>query len=236
MVSKLGIVENFLDKRLEAMRKEKEKEVDEDMVTDAEKPAVDELEEFGRLLMAAYLASGELPPAALIDWAEESTELPPLSQAELDRFAISLRNRIEERLRKETGASNIGELIKQARERASLNQERAAAQLGVPMPAYQQLEAGRMPLWRAPADKFAQFCRRLELDGLLLIRWSSLLVNTGLGGVYGRLDVGAEARTKTLAELSDQADERTRQEFDQWRRQFIGAYGSASRGSAQSAQ
>ena len=67
-------MEGFLDTRLAAIRKEKQKEADEEVVTDAEESALTELEELGRLLLAAYIASGEQPPAALIDWAEEKLQ------------------------------------------------------------------------------------------------------------------------------------------------------------------
>src|SRR5438128_2402536 len=141
-------MEGFLDTRLAAIRKEKQKEADEEVVTDAEESALTELEELGRLLLAAYIASGEQPPAALIDWAEEDVQLPDLSQADLGRLAASAKERIKARLSRETGAVSSGDFVRLAREKASLDQESVAAELDLRLPAYKQFEAGRMPLWR----------------------------------------------------------------------------------------
>jgi len=227
-------MDGFLDTRLAAIRKEIQKEADEEVVTDAEKSALTELEELGRLLMAAYIASGEQPPAALIDWAEEDVQLPDVSQADLNRLAASIRERIQARLRRDTGALSSGDFVRLAREKASLDQENVAAKLNLPLAAYKQFEAGRMPLWRMPADRFAGLCRQLDIDGILLVRWTSLQIGGGPTGVYGRMDVPEAERSRALGELSSQADERIRHDFEEWRQQFVSAYEIASRGSAQS--
>jgi hypothetical protein len=136
-----------------------------------------ELHEFGQTLTRAYLFSGEAPSLTALEWADRNVALPDETTGDVAKFHEGVRQRIERQLREQTGAPHIGEWIKHARRAASLSEVQAAQDAELPVPAYQALERGRMPVWRTPAQPFARLCRRLAIDGQLLVRWMSLTLH-----------------------------------------------------------
>jgi hypothetical protein len=190
--------------------------------------ADDELEELGARLARAYELSGEPPSMAALDWADRTVELPAESKADIERFNRGLRQRMERSLRERTNAPHIGGWIERARRSALLSDAQAASELHVGVLAYRQLEQGRMPIWRVPAEAFATFCRTVVLDGQLLVQWASLAAVGEPTAAYGRMDVEGEARSDALGQLGREAGRESRREFDEWRRRFIAAYGAPS--------
>ena len=201
-----------------------------------EREELDQLDKFGELISSAYRLSGEPPSRPAIDWINGQMDVPAELQSDeaRRRFLEGLRTRMEEGLRKRTGASTLGGFIQDARERVGLNEAEASRQVGLMLPAYRQLESNRMPIWRAQAGAFASFCRALSLDSSVILRWASLQM--GSGPAFGRLDVTGDTRTEVLASLAGEADADTFLEFDRWRQAFIDAWGSASEGHAPAGQ
>jgi hypothetical protein len=209
---------NPLDRSLDDMRRGKE--VDDMVIEDAER---DELDQLGARLSEAYELSGEPPSLAAIEFAQLSVSLPPETPGDAARFNDEVRRRIEEELRHATGAGTLAGWVQQARRVVAMGEAEAATRAGVALPAYRQFEAGRMPVWRLPAAKFAQFCAELAVDASTLLRWASISAVSPRRGVYGRLDVDEEERSQVLSGLASESEEKSRAEFDEWRREFIAA-------------
>ncbi len=218
---------NPADRSLEDMRKENDKEVEEMTATELEQ---EELEEFGARLAMAYQLSGELPSRAAIEYAEESVSLAERQPADYARFNAAVRTRIEHALREQTGAASIGAWVQRERRRAAINEEQAARDAGVPIPAYRLFESGRMPVWRLPAKRFAHVCRELALDVRTLIRWAAIAYPSAQPGVYGRLDVTGDEGSEALGELSKESAKQSEQEYETWRQEFIDAVSGGSSG------
>jgi len=199
-----------------------------------EREDVDELDRFGDQISEAYRLSGEPPSRAAIDWIDQQVELPSRfdTEAARQRFLDGLRQRMQSALQELTGASTLGEFIQGARKDSGVTETDAAKRAGLALPAYRQIEAGRMPIWRTPAAPFAKFCYSVHLDTSVLLRWASLQLGTG--PAFGRVDLTGDARTKVLEHLGQDAGATTSHEFDQWRKSFIDAFGSASKGGAPS--
>jgi transcriptional regulator with XRE-family HTH domain len=197
------------------------KEVDDMVIEEAE---LDDLDELGARLSQAYELSGEPPSLAAIEFAQSSVALPERTPADIARFNEAVRKRIDSALRASTGAPNIGAWVQQARLGASLDEAAAAREAGVAIPAYRQFEAGKMPVWRLPAKTFAKLCRALAIDVGTLLRWASVSALGARRGVYGRLDVDDDERSDLLHTLAADSEDKSKAEFDEWRREFIVAY------------
>lgn len=197
---------------------------------------IGELEEFGALLARAFDLSSEPPALAEIEYANESVSLPDRSPAHVTAFNEGVRRRINIELQRSTGSSNIGAWMQRLRQGATVSEITAAQVTGVSVPAYKLFEAGRMPVWRLPAESLAQFCKRLMLDTTTLLRWASVSTFGTYRGVYGRLDLDDEERSLALEHLGQSSEAESRSEFDQWRRQFIAAYDQPSEGDAPARQ
>jgi hypothetical protein len=195
-----------------------------------------ELEEFGALLAQAFELSGEPPALAEIEYADASVSLPERSPAHVTAFNEGVRRRIGIELQQSTGSSTIGAWIQRVRQDVAVSEMTAARATGVSLPAYKQFEAGRMPVWRLPAESLAQFCKRLMLDATTLLRWASVSSVGGRHGVYGRLDLDDEARSLALESLGQYSEAESSREFDEWRRQFIAAYDQPSEDGAPARQ
>jgi transcriptional regulator with XRE-family HTH domain len=195
-----------------------------------------ELHEFGQTLTRAYLFSGEAPSLTALEWADRNVALPDETTGDVAKFHEGVRQRIERQLREQTGAPHIGEWIKHARRAASLSEVQAAQDAELPVPAYQALERGRTPVWRTPAQPFARLCRRLAIDGQLLVRWMSLTLQEQRGAVFGRMDLEGEAQSEALDRLASEADQQSEKDVEDWRREFIAAYESSLGGDAPSGQ
>lgn len=187
----------------------------------------DELDAFGDLISHAYRLSGEAPSRQAIDWANRQIQLPSDVQSDeaRQRFIDGLKKRMQDALLQLTGASTLGSFIQNARERAGLDEMEGARRAGLRLPAYRQLEANRMPVWRAPAGAFGAFCRYLGIDASILLRWTSLELSSSPS--LGRLDFVGDPRGDGLARLAGETDAGIAKEFDVWRRTFIDAYGPA---------
>jgi transcriptional regulator with XRE-family HTH domain len=215
-------VNNPLDRSLDDMRNEKE--LDDMVIEEVELDELDELDELGARLSEAYELSGEPPSLAAIEFAESSVSLPEQTPADIARFNSAVRQRIDSALRESTGAPSIGAWVQRARQDASLDERAAAREAGVGVPAYRQFEAGRMPVWRLPAKTSAKFCRELAIDLSTLLRWASVSAVGARHTAYGRLDARDEDRSKQLDTLAGESEAQFREEFDEWRREFIAAY------------
>lgn len=211
---------NPADRSLEDMRKENDEEVEEMTIKEVEQ---EELEEFGARLAMAYQLSGEPPSRGAIEYAEARVSLPERQPADYARFNAAVRARIEKALREQTGAESIGAWVQRERRRASIEEERAARDAGVAVPAYRLFEAGRMPVWRLPAKSFARFCGELALDVRTLIRWAAISYPAAHAAVYGRLDVTGEEGSEALGELAKESAKQSEQEYETWRQDFIDA-------------
>ena len=224
---------NPMDRRLDDLRRQGETEDVNDMNAEAVKPSdVEELDRFGELIRRAFRASGEAPSRAAIDWADKYVDLPAdLTSPVADRrFALKLREQMKRTLQQQAGTSTLGGFIQTTRANSALTEAAAAQMAELPLPAYRQLEAGRMPIWRARASAFASFCRQLHIDVSIVLRWAGLELTRG--AAFGRLDVTGDDLTNALRDLGHNADSAAVQEFEQWRRAFISSYAAASGGSA----
>ena len=195
---------------------------------------IEELDEFGELVRRAFKASGQPPSANAVESAVEQIELPEsvTSPAGKERFYIAMRERLKHSLQEDTGAPTLGAFIRVMRIQHSVSEAAAAQMANLPLPAYLQLEAGRMPVWRAPAPTIASFCKALNIDTSLLLRWASL--ELAPGAAFGRIDITGEDRTAALGSLGRGADQAAAQDFEKWRQTFISASGAASADSSPS--
>ncbi len=194
----------------------------------------EELGEFGELVRRAFKASGQPPSANAVESAVELVELPEsvTSLAGKQRFYFAMRERMKHSLQEDTGAPTLGAFIRAMRTQLSISEAAAAQMADLPLPAYMQLEAGRMPVWRAPAPTIATFCKALHIDTSLLLRWASL--ELAPGATFGRIDTTGEDRTAALGSLGRDADQAAAQDFETWRQEFISASGAASADSSPS--
>jgi len=209
------------------MRNGNNEEVGEMVIEEAE---LEDLDKFEARLTKAYALSGEPPSRGAIEYIEETVALPERGPADYARFNEAVRKRIDKAMRAATGAENIGAWVKHARQRASIDERRAARESGVRVPAYQQFEAGRMPVWRLPARSFAHFCSELALDLHTMIRWAGVSLPGARAGVYGRLDIEGEEGSDALGELAVESERKSREDFEAWRLEFIAASSGGSSG------
>src|SRR5260370_3849669 len=159
---------NPLDRSLDDIRKNEE--VDDMVIEEAE---LDELDELGARMSHAYELSGEPHSLAAIEFAQSSVALPERAPANIARFNEGVRKRIDSALRESTGAPNIGAWVQQVRLGASLDEAAAAHETGVAVPADRQLEAGRMPVWRLPAQPFCGVLRTRARGGGTVRGWAT---------------------------------------------------------------
>jgi transcriptional regulator with XRE-family HTH domain len=225
---------DWLDRSLEDMRHDPDVEGTE-MDSPEDRAEKAELEEFGRLLGQGYSLSGQGPSLAAVEMASRGASLPPDTEDSIQRFHEGVRERIEKQLATRTGASSVWEWIRRARQSAALSDQEAADAAGLPLPAYRQLERGRIPVWNTQPRKFAAFCLRVSLDGLLLLRWLSLTPNRQ-EGAFGRLDLDDEDRVVALERVAWEDEQAADRERESWRREFMAAYAPSSGADAPSEQ
>jgi len=193
---------------------------------------LNELEELGVRLAKAFELSGEPPSLAAIELAQASLAVPERTASDIAKFNEAVRYRIELSLRDATGAESLGAWVQQVREAISVDEAAAAGETGVALSAYRQFEAGRVPVWRMPAELFAAFCRRMSLDTTTLLAWISVITIGSRRGVYGRLDLEDDERSGLLDALALESEIKSETEFDAWRRAFMSAYDQPSGGDA----
>lgn len=224
---------NRLDRSLNEMRNEEMSAMHTEenlLIDDAE---AEELEQFGERITRAYELSAEPPSRAVIDFADATVSLPEETPSSIAQFNDGVRRRVEELLREQTGAESMGAWVRQRRQARRMADEEAAERIEVASTAYRQFEAGRLPIWRLPAARFARFCRDVGIDLATLLQWARVSLVLTQHVAYGRLDLDNEERSRALEELGAESARETLAEFNQWRAELIAAYGASSEDAAQ---
>ena len=182
-------------------------------VLDADAP---ELVELGGRIRLASTALGVTPSLASIEASEKLAPAPELSEEDSRAAMAAFRDRLRARLPAMAGAPTPGAWVSGARKTAGIDQASAALSLRIPAQAYRQVEADRMPLWRVSAERVAPFCRRIGIDGYLLVRWMGLNLSGSTSRVYGRLEGDAQSTSRVIQEETQRMQEEASQAFDTW--------------------